>query len=241
MPAVITLILAVARADDGLFVAGMTTEPHPVSSLRWVRLVREQGRVRSEDLTTPGDQVLRPFDVVEFNLLRPRPIRPRIEDWIASFDSAPPRIVRHLEGERRSRFLHRHCDAAPRQVLEGQQRSLCLIRARSVTGSFRQERDSAHLKARLAFRAGGRTYRGLLSKGGFTTTDPRWLAFGACWLPAGGGWAEFDEGILRARHGIEEIYLVVGLSRVDQRRFEPIIAGVHTVPDYQVPIAFEAT
>ena len=241
MPAVTALILAVARADDGLFVAGMTTEPDPVSGLRWVRLVREQGRVRPEDLTTPDDQVLRPFDVVELNLLRSRPIPPGIEDWIADFDRAPPRIIRQLEGERRIRFLRKHCDADPRQVLEGQQRSLCMIRARSVSGSFRQEPGSAHLKARLAFRAGGRAYRGSLPQGGFTSTDPRWLAFGSCWLPDDGGWAEFDEGIQRARHGIAEIYLVIGLSRTHQRRFEPVIAGVHTVPDYQVPVAFEAT
>jgi hypothetical protein len=203
--------------------------------------VREQGRVRAKDLTTPDDQVLRPFDVVEFNLLWPRPIPPRMEDWITDFERVPPRIVRYLEGERRSSFLRKHCDAAPRQVLEGQQRSLCLIRARSVSGSFRQEKGSAQLKARMAFRVGGRTYRDSLPRGGFTAADPRWLAFGRSWLPDDGGWAEFDEGILRARHGIEQIYLVIGLCRFHRRRFGPVIVGVHTVPDYPIPDAFETT
>ena len=234
MPTVTMLILATARADDGLLVAGMTTEPDPVTGLRWVRLVRKDSRVGSKDLVTPEGRSLRPFDVVELSLLQPRPIPPRTEDWITDFERLPPRVIRHLEGERRSRFLREHHDAAPRQVLVGQQRSLCLIRAHPVMGSFRQDADSAHLRARLSFQAGPRTYQGSLPQGGFAVTDPGWLALGRSWLPEGGGWVEFDSGILQARHGIEEIYLVVALSRCEQRRFEPIVAGVHTVPDYQL-------
>ena len=241
MPTVATLILAAARADDGLFVAGMTTETDPVTGLCWVRLVRDHGPVRIQDLTTQDDRILRPFDVVEFNLLQPRPVPPRTEDWITEFGRKGPRIVRHLEGERRSRFLHRYCDTAPRHVLEKQQRSLCLIKPKSVTGSFRQQPNSAHLEARLAFKLQGRIYRGSVPKGGFAITDPQWLAWGRTWLPEGGGWIEFDEGILAARHGIEEIYLVIGLSRFHQRRFEPVIVGVHTVPDYQFATAIGAT
>lgn len=235
MPTVICLILAVAKTVDGVFVAGMTTEPDLVTGLCWVRPTREYGRVLMDDLTTADDQVLRPFDVVEFNLLRPHPSPPHTEDWIADFEHGHPRIVRRLEGERRSHFLHKYHDTAPRQVLVSQQRSLCLIKPRSVTGSFRQEPGRAKLDARLAFKLEGRTYRGSFTKGGFATTDLKWLALGSSWLPEGGGWTEFDEGMLEVRHGIEEIYLVIGLSRLHQRQFEPVIIGVHTVPDYQVP------
>ena len=238
MPTVAVLILAVAKTFDGLFVAGMTTEPDLVTGLCWVRPTREHGRVRMDDLTTPDDQVLRPFDVVEFNLLRPRPNPPHTEDWIVDFERDHPSIVRRLKGERRSRFLHKYCDTAPRQVLQGQQRSLCLVKPSSVTGSFRQDPGRAHLDARLAFRLGGRTYRGSFTKGGFATIDLKWLALGDSWLPEGGGWAEFDAGILEARYGIEEIYLVIGLSRSHQRRFEPVILGVHTVPDYEASISY---
>lgn len=219
----------------------MTTESDAVTGLRWVRLVREHGPVRMEDLVTSDGRSLRPFDVVEWNLLRPRPIPPRTEDWIADFECERPRIVRWLQDERRSRFLREHCDTAPRQVLETQQRSLCLIRARSFAGSFRQETGSAHLEARMTFKVGGRPYRGSFPKGGFATIDPRWLALGHSWLPDGGGWTEFDEGILKARQGVEQVYLVVGLSQCHQRRFEPVIVGVHMVPDYQVPDSVETT
>jgi hypothetical protein len=240
MPLEAVLILAVAKAIDGAFVAGMTTEPDLVTGLCWVRPTGKHGLVCIDDLTTPDGQVLRPFDVVDFNLLQPRPNPPRTEDCIADFERGRPRIVRRLQGERRIRFLRKYRDTAPRQVLVSQQRSLCLIKPRSVTGSFRQEPGSAHLDARLAFKLEGRTYRGSFTKGGFATTDLKWLGLGQSWLPEGGGWIEFDAGILEARYGIEEIYLVIGLSRSHQRRFEPVIVGVHTVPDYE-PIMGYAT
>jgi hypothetical protein len=57
------------------------------------------------------------------------------------------------------------------------------------------------------------------------------------WLPEGGGWIEFDGSMLEARLGIEEIYLVVSLRYTEQRRFEPVIIGVHSVPEYQTSAA----
>lgn len=233
------LILSVARTSDGLCLAGMATDPHPASGLRWVRPIPERGSLRMEDLTAAGGETIRPFDVVELNLLKPRPRPPHTEDWIAHFERERPRIVRRLEGERRSGFLQTYCDTAPRQVLEGQQRSLCLIEASSVTGSFRQDPSSAQLDARLSFRLGGRVYRGSYTKGGLAVTDLEWLALGAWWLPEGSGWAELDEGLLEARLGIEQLFLVVGLSRSSLHRFEPVILGVHTVPEYEVPVSGE--
>ena len=44
MPTVTTLILATAKINGGLLVAGMTNEPNLVTGLRWVRLARKQGR-----------------------------------------------------------------------------------------------------------------------------------------------------------------------------------------------------
>jgi hypothetical protein len=235
MPTVPVLILAVAQTSGGVCVAGMTTEPHPITGLRWVRPVREHSSPGMDELATRDRRTLRPFAVAEFSLLRPRPIPPHTEDWIADFEHDPPRVLRHLEGEQRTRFLNKYRDRAPRQVLESQQRSLCLVKASSVTGSFRRDSGSAHLDARLVFRLEGRTYRDSITKGGLVTTDLQWLTLGNSWLPEDGGWTEFDASMLEARFGIQEIYLVVALSRLHQRRFKPTIVGVHTVPDYQAP------
>ena len=230
------LILAVARTLGGLTVAGMTTQHDKVTGLCWVRPTRERGPVQVADLTTRNHQVLRPFDVVEINLLRHRPIPPLIENWVTDFGDHP-RILRRLKGERRQRFLHKYCDRAPRQVLQGQQRSLCLIKAQAVTGSFRSEANSANIDARLRFRSAGRAYDGSYVRGGLATTDLRWLEMGSRWLAESDGWIEFDARVLETRLGIEEIYLVVSLSYTEQRRFEPVIIGVHTVPEYQIPVA----
>jgi hypothetical protein len=217
----------------------MTTDAHPASGLRWVRPVPERGSLCMENLTTAGGELIRPFDVVELNLLEPRPMPPHIEDWIVDFERDRPRIVRRLEGERRNGFLQKYFDAAPRQVLEGQQRSLCLINANSVTGSFRQDPNSAHLDARLSFKIEGRAYQGAYTKGGLAVTDRQWLALAAGWLPESGGWTEFDMGMLEARLGVEQVFLVIGLRHSDRRRFEPIILSVHTIPEYVVPITGE--
>ena len=230
------LILAVAKALSGLSVAGMTAHHEKVTGLRWVRLIRERASIQMADLATHEGRILRPFNVVDLKLLQHHPTPPLIEDWITDFESERPHILRRLEGERRWRFLQGHCDPNPRHVLDSQQRSLCLIKADSVTGSFRRRPDSAAIDARLRFETAGRTYRGSYVKGGLAVTDLQWLALGSRWLPEDGGWTEFDEDMLLARYGIKEIYLVVGLSRSDQFRFEPVVIGVHTVPEYEIPV-----
>jgi hypothetical protein len=218
----------------------MTTQHDKVTGLCWVRLTRERGPVQMADLTTPDHQALRPFDVVEINLLRHRPVPPLIENWVTDFGDHP-RVLRRLQGERRQRFLQKYCDPAPEQVLRSQQRSLCLIQARNLAGSFRREAESATVDARLRFRSAGRAYGGSYVKGGVSTTDLRWLEMGGRWLPKDGGWIEFDGSALETRLGIEEIYLVVSLRYIEPRRFEPVIIGVHSVPEYHTPAATDQT
>lgn len=238
MPITEVLILAVTKMLGGICIAGMTAEPDPVTGLRWVRPTREYDHVLLGDITTPGNAILHPFDVVTFNLLRPCPDPPHTEDWIVDFVHQRPRIVRRLEGERRAGFLQRYLDTAPRQVLEGQQRSLCLIKPDWVTGCFRLDPYSGHFDARLAFGLEGRAYRGSVAKGGLSVTDLKWRALGRAWLPEAGGWTEFDASDLEARLGIREIFLAVGLTRAHQGEFWPIVVGVHTCPDFQAGVDY---
>lgn len=239
MPSTEVLILAVTKMIGGFCLAGMTAEPDPVTGLRWVRPRHEYGHVLLGDITTPDNRILHPFDVVDFNLLRAQPRPPHTEDWVADFVHQRPRIVRRLEGERRVGFLRRYLDTAPRQVLDGQQRSLCLIKPDSVTGCFRLDPYSGHYEARLAFSLDGRPYQGTFAKGGFSVTDLKWRALGRAWLPEKGGWTEFDAGDLEARLGIEEVYLAVGLTRSYQGRFWPLVVGVHTLPDYEATLDYD--
>jgi hypothetical protein len=239
MPIQEVLILAVTKMLGGVCIAGMTTEPDPISGLRWVRPVREHGHVLLGDITTPDGAVLYPFDVVELNLLRPRPAPPHTEDWIADFVHHRPRITRRLEGERRAGFLHKYLDSDPNHVLESQERSLCLIKPDWVRGSFRLDPYSGKFDARLAFGLGPRRYLGSYSKGGISVTDLKWRALGRDWLPEDGGWTEFEAEDLQARFGIEEIYLAVGLTRSYKGDYWRVIVGVHTLPDYHATVDYD--
>ena len=239
MPKHETLLLAVTKMHGGVCLAGMTTQPDPTTGLRWVRPVREYGHVLLGDISTDNGRVLCPFDVVEFELRHPAPEPPHTEDWVTEFVRHRPRILRRLEGVRRAEFLHRYQDAAPGEVLDKQQRSLCLIQPEWIKGTFRLDSYSGKFEARMAFGLDGRTYRGPYAKGGFSVTDLRWRALGRASLPEDGGWTEFDAGDLQARHGIEEIYLVVGLTRSYEGAYWLIVVGVHTVPEYGAEIDYD--
>ena len=222
----------------GICLTGMTQEPDPLTGLRWVRPVREYGHVLLGDITTPEGAVLRAYDVVEFSLTRHRPAPPHIEDWIADFRQRP-RIARRLEDERLIKFLRKHLDRAPEDVLQRQELSLCLLKPDWVKGAFRLDDYTASFGARLSFGLGPRQYRGSIPKGGLAVTDLRWRALGRSWVPAKGGWVDFDQGDLEARFGIQEICLAVGLTRSHEGSYWPIIIGVHTVPDYQAVVDYD--
>jgi hypothetical protein len=239
MPVKETLMLAVTRMLGGVCIAGVTTEPDPVSGLRWVRPIREGGHVLPGDIITTRGVMLRPFDVVELNLLQPRPIPPHSEDWITDFVQRRPRIVRRLEGERRAKFLQKYLDTDPHQVLDCHERSLCLLKPDWIKGCFRLDAYSGKFDARLGFGLGGKRYTGSYAKGGLSVTDLKWRALGRTWLPEDGGWTEFDAGDLEARLGIDEIYLAVGLTRSFRGECWRIVIGVHTLPDYDASVDYD--
>lgn len=236
MPLQEVLLLAVTRMLSGVCLAGMTAERDRVTGLRWVRPVREYGHILLGDITAADGRVLRPFDVVALNLLRPQPHPPHAEDWLADLARPRPSVVRQMPSERRVSFLPAHCDGDPCAVLDRQERSLCLFRPDSVKGCFKLDAYSGAFEARLSFGLQDRRYGGSVARGGYPVTDLRWRALGRAWLPAGGGWVDFDRGDLEARFGIREVYLAVGLSRSFEGTFWPMVIGVHTLPDYEATV-----
>lgn len=239
MPIQEVLILAVTRMHAGVCIAGMTTEPDPLTGLRWVRPIRDYGHILLGDITTAQGSILRPFDVVQFQLVRPKPAPPHSEDWIADFVRHRPCIVRRLEGQRRADFLHKYLDTAPHQVLKSQERSLCLIKPDWLKGAFHLNSYSGQLDARLAFGQGPHRVLGSYAKGGVSVTDLKWRALAREWLPHNGGWTEFDAADLEARFGIQEIYLAVGLTRAYQGGYWTVVVGVHTLPDYPAEVDYD--
>jgi hypothetical protein len=239
MPLQEVLLLAVTRMQAGVCLAGMSTQRDGVTGLRWVRPVREHGNVLLGDITTRDGRVLRPFDVVALNLVRPRPDPPHAEDWIADLVRPRPRVVRHLGEERRASFLQEYCDGDPCQVLDRQERSLCLFKPDWVKGCFKLDAYSGQFEARMSFGLLGRPYSGSFARGGHPVTDLKWRALGRAWLPSEGGWLDFDEGDLEARFGIRQVYLAAGLTRAYKGGHWPMIIGVHTLPDYEATVDYD--
>jgi len=239
MPTQEVLILAVTKMLSGVCTAGMTTKRIPVTGLKWVRPVKDFGTLLLGDLTDQRGTVIRPFDVVELNLVKPRPDPPHVEDWVTEFVRHRPRIVRRLEGERRADFLGKYLDGNPYEVLAGHSRSLCLVKPDQVKASFSLDAYSGKYEARLAFTLGAEAYLGSMRKGGLAVTDIKWRALGREWLGEGGGRLDCDEGELQNRLGVEEFYLTLGLSRSYEGEYWLLVLGVHTVPDYEVEIDYD--
>ena len=233
------LLLAVTKMLAGVCIAGMTHEQDRVTGLRWVRPVREHGNVLLGDITTADGVVVRPFDVVALNLMRPHPDPPHAEDWIADLARTRPCVKRRMPVEQRAGFLQKYCDGDPCQVLDRQERSLCLFKPDWVKGCFKLDGYTGGFEARISFGLRGRCYHGSYARGGHPVTDLKWRALGRAWLPAEGGWLDFDEGDLEARLGTREIYLAAGLTRLHRGAFWPMIVGVHTLPDYEATVDYD--
>jgi hypothetical protein len=240
MPAQEVLILAMTRMLSGVCTAGFTRQSDPVSHLRWVRPVKEHGSLLLGDLTDADGQVIQLGDVVELHLQSPRSHPPHTEDWIADFIFRRPRLLRRLEGDRRSRFLARHLDQAPQDVLgRDPTRSLCLIRPDRLWACFTLDPHSLKYETRIGFVLQGIPHPRADSPHGVSVTDLKWRALGRGWLGDRGGQLRLDDGDLRKRLRAEDIYLALGLSRGYQGKLWLLVIGVHVVPDYHAQIDYD--
>jgi hypothetical protein len=240
MPPQEVLILAMTRMLSGVCTAGFTQQPDPVSHLRWIRPVKEHSSLLLGDLTDADGRVIQASDVIEFHLQRPRSDPPHTEDWITDFIFRRPRLLRRLEGDRRARFLARHLDQAPQDVLgRDPTRSLCLIRPDRLWACFTLDPHSLKYETRIGFILDGIPHRRANSPHGVSVTDLKWRALGRRWLGDHSGRLKLDDGALRERLGAEEIYLALGLSRGYQGQLWLLVIGVHVVPDYPAQIDYD--
>ena len=74
-----------------------------MTGLRWVRPVREFDTVLPGDMTDVSGRLIQCGDVVELDLVSPRPDPPHVEDWLTDFVRHRPRVLRRLDGERRGK------------------------------------------------------------------------------------------------------------------------------------------
>ena len=163
-----------------------------------------------------------------------------MEDWLTDFIHRRPRVLRHLEGEKRARFLAQHLDQSPREVLTQHRRSLCLVQPRQVWAHFVLDTYSSRYQARLGFALADDTCS-LWTTGprGLPVTDLKWRALGRSWLDERGGDLELDHDTLVRRLNARAIYLALGLSRNWRGAYWLLVVGVHVVPDYTAAVEIE--
>jgi len=234
MPCQEVLVLAMTKMLSGICTAGFTHERHAVTGLRWVRPVRDFCTVQPGDMKDADGRMVRCCDVVELNLVEPRPDPPHVEDWLVDFVHYRPRILRRLEGEQRARFFSRYLDRAPEDVLAHHTRSLCLVEPEQVWARFSLDAYSGKYEARMGFVLDGEVnHPRAAARRGVSVTDLKWRALGSSWLGDDGGTLTLSHEALLDRLGAEALYLAVGLSRNWRNEYWPLVVGVHVVPDYE--------
>jgi hypothetical protein len=220
------LILAVTRMRGGVCVAGMTTEPDPITGLRWVRPVKQHSALLAGDIHYVDGALMRIGDVVAWRVGGARPNPPHVEDVLVDPVRDTPRLLRRLDPVRLARFCAEHVDRAPDDVLIHETRSLCLARPAAVEAWWSYDSYNGHYDARMAFRVGGFDS----GERGVAVTDLAWRALGRAWLD-GAERLRLGDAALRERIG--DIYLTVGRGRTFEGRRWPLVVGVHAagLPD----------
>jgi len=236
MPVKPVLLLAMTRMRSGICVAGFTTDPDPLTGLRWVRPVRDFDTVQSGDMCDEHGCLFNCCDVVELHLIERRPEPPHVEDWLTDFVHHRPRLLRRLEGEKRAQFFAKYIDPAPQDVVTRCSRSLCLVKPSRAWAHFELDAYSGKYNPRMGFELAQSTDPPQpawhTAPQGVTVTDLKWRALGRKWLSDRGGTLDLKPQDLLERLGARELYLTVGLSRAWRGKCWPLVVGVHGVPDY---------
>lgn len=219
------LVLGIARVRSSYSIAGMTTEPDPVTGLRWVRPLKQGLPLTRDDLHYEDGAPIRLGDVVQLDLAAPQAQPPFVENVVGNWEAGPPLFIRDLTEARRAAFFPKHIDPEPLKVIgRNPERSLCLVKPDSLEAVFSYDEEADRFEARVMPRIGK-----LHSEDGVPVFDPYWLAWGRNFL----GDKEFDQlddDQLRALVG--ETYLTLGLNA----RGRAQVIGVHTLPAYTLAV-----
>ncbi|GAC1447555.1 MAG: hypothetical protein PVSMB4_03190 [Ktedonobacterales bacterium] len=243
------VVLAVTVMKTGVCIAGVRVE----TPAAWIRPVREFGSVLLGDITYPPApgasahtaprRVMRPFDLVELTLMRPRPEPPHVEDWTCDFAHQRPRLLGTLPEEERRAVL----DAAgttPDMIWVRPARSLGTLPVADLTATFHLDPYSGKYEARVVFPG---LPPGVSS---VPCTDLKWRALGRRLLADRGAHAPAGDipqilalggaELWAAVGGPRRCWLALGSSRARDGRHWPLIVGVHTLPDYEADVDYTA-
>lgn len=219
------LVLGIARVRQRYSVVGMTTQPDPITGLRWIRLLKQGLPLTRDDLHYEDGQPIRMGDVIQLETIEPQPTPPFVENVIVDWSSGPPAFIRELTEQRRAAFFPRHIDPDPKAVLSRTpSRSVCLLKPDTIEAVFTFDAETERFEARVFPRFGR-----LKSDDGVPVFDPYWQAWGMQQM-GDEEYLELTAEQIAATLG--DIYLTIGLNARQRAQ----VLGVHSVPGYSVSI-----
>lgn len=162
------VVTAITWMKKGVCFAGLD-----YSTGKWVRPVLD--RTQWNSLTHDNGWLIEVGQLIKLNNPRLRPVPPHTEDVVVAGFS----FVRKLTDQEFQMFLDCHAEDVQTltDTLNVNGRSLCLVKADSVTTVYTEEDDPR--KTRLSFWFRGREYINTTKTPGFPCTDVRWRALKA--------------------------------------------------------------
>lgn len=211
-------ILAATRMYNGICVAGVD------QSRDWTRPVRlPEFNFDRESLSERDEVVVEPYNEIEFRITRMLDDSPQSEDCQIDRTRAP-HLVRTISDPELTALMKSldEYDTIERQKdkegvskwLTNLNRSLALTRVDKVLKAYRGSSDYDRRPRRLIFRVGNATFD-------MPCTDLRWR-----YMTRG----DRDDECTRSLNSAHALYFALGLTRLFQGRYWPMVVGIHPIP-----------
>lgn len=219
--------------DDFVCVAGIDKENN---FLRPVAIYPKQrvGIRRDYVFSSTGDEIIRPMTYVEFDFLYADPDDEyHTEDWVIDI-SVEPRVVSRSNDHASRRILERSCESSLTEALAKKDRSLVTIRPASIPKIIIKVDEAGRLRCRFKFRdSSGDVINSVMDKKGYPgVTDAYWIALCKHLYNNGKSESEIAEYLEKGLKRVDDLYLIIGLTREWHGNHWRQISGVLTVPHW---------
>ncbi len=217
--------------DDFVCVAGIDSEDKFIRPV--IIYPKERGGIKREFLFSKnGEEVIRPMTYVEFDFLYANPDDEyHTEDWLIDCN-VEPRIVSRSNDVASRRILERNLDSSLRKALANKDRSLVAIRPASIPNIIIQVDEGGRLRCRFKVAdSEGDIVNSIEDKKGYPAiTDAYWLALCKQLYNKGISETEIEEYLESGLKKVDDLYLVIGVTREWHENHWRQISGVLTVP-----------
>ncbi|GEM_PF-2904275 len=220
------VVLATAVGEDGVTAVGIGPGE------QWVRPVRGSGTLQLTDLCYPNNTVLRAFDIAQLAIVQRRPAPPYVENAIADFDYARPRLAGQVAPSQRAAWLAAHAEpAAPAvaAIYQRQERSLALIEVTAVYCTVRRDPKGGLVTKVWA--------EELQQPRPIPCTGVHWRAVARRLLGEETA-RNFEWPQLRALLGCQRAYLLISLSNPHPGEYWPTVLSLETSPGYDATVDY---